>query len=263
LSWRHSTQFAGFYEAEQDGLYEAEGLVVEFLEGGPEISGLDAVLDGRADIGVAGADELLIARSQGYSVKAIAVVYQISPIVFVSKAELDFTQPQDFVGKKIRVTANLQPTLDAMMSNVGVAQDQYDPIILPSDVDAFASGEVPVWGAYVNGLALQIQQTGIDINIVYPSDYGARFYADTIFTTEEMIEENPEIVEKFLRASLNGWETVIAQPEVVLDTISIYAPDVEPELQRQRMLASIPLIFTGLDPIGSMNLATWSQMGPY
>lgn len=64
LAWTHQAQFAGLYAADQKGYYAAEGLTVSYLESGSTIDKLASVLDGRAQFGVAGADELILARAK-------------------------------------------------------------------------------------------------------------------------------------------------------------------------------------------------------
>ena len=118
LAWTHLPQFAGLYAADQHGYFSAEGLDVTFVEGGPKVDKLTPVLDGTAQFGMAGPDELILARSEGKPLRAVATVYRRSPIVFISLTEKGITRPQDFVGKTIRAPANIVPTLRAMLARV-------------------------------------------------------------------------------------------------------------------------------------------------
>ena len=193
LAWKHQAQFAGLYAAAENGYYRDEGLEISFLPGGVDVDRIKPVLDGTAQFGIAGADELLIARSVGQPLVAVATVYRKSPIVFVTLDKTKITQPADFIGKQIRVTANIAPSLHAMMANINIKADQYSTIILPSDVQLFASGEPPIWGAYKDGLAFNLEQAGFQMNYIYPDDYGVHFYADTIFTHDDLIEIRPGV----------------------------------------------------------------------
>ena len=67
------------------------------------------------------------------------------------------------------------------------------------------AGEAPVWGAYVNAVGGRVQRAGYKINIIYPDDYGVHFYGDTLFASETLSRSNPDLVRRFLRASLKGW----------------------------------------------------------
>ena len=109
LVWTHQAQFAGFYAADQNGYYTDEGLAVTLLEGGATVDHWNAVLDGAAQFGIAGGDELILARSEGKPVRAIATIYRRSPTVFISLKDAGITRPEDFAGKKVRAPANTAP----------------------------------------------------------------------------------------------------------------------------------------------------------
>jgi NitT/TauT family transport system substrate-binding protein len=98
LGWTHQAQFAGLYAAVQQGFFAEEGLDVTFVPGGSGIDILAPVLAGTAQFGVMSADELILARAAGKPVKAIATVYQRSPVTFISLAAKNIKTPQDFVG---------------------------------------------------------------------------------------------------------------------------------------------------------------------
>lgn len=255
----HSASFAGFYAADQKGYYAAEGLAVTFLESGPNVDYLTPVINGNAQFGVAGADALLLTRVEGKTLRAVATIFRRSPQVFVTLADSGITQPQDFAGKVIRVGTYLAP-LHAMTTHVGVTPDQYTEVVLPSDLAAFASGEVPVWGMYLTNFLVVIQQAGYKVNIIYPDDYGVHFYADSIFTTDEMIDKNPALVQRFLRATLQGWTYAIEHAEEMGLMVLQYQPDADAALENAKMVASLPLINTGEDHIGWMKPEVWAGM---
>lgn len=260
LQWTHQATFSGMYAADQMGYYRDEGLQVKFLEGGPSIDHLSTVANGGAEFGTTSADSFILARSQGKSLRAVAVIDQLSPIVFVTLANSGITRPQQFAGKTIRSTSSLQSTLHAMTSFVGVAPSQYKEISLPSDVSLFATGEVPIWGMFINGMVIDIKQAGHAINIIHPDDYRIHFYGDVIFTTDQMIEEKPELVLKFLKATLKGWTYAITNPQAMGEMVKRYNPDADLAIENKKMLATLNLVNTGEDPIGWMREEIWEEM---
>jgi len=260
LQWIHQAQFAGLYAADQNGYYAEEGLAVTFVPGGSNVDSLSPLVEGSAQFGTATADQILLARAEGKPLKAFAVVYRRSPAVFMALSSSGITRPQDFAGKTIRTPAPNAATLHAMMANLGISQDQYTEVDLPSDVEEFASGRIPVWGAYINALALSVQRAGYEINIIYPDDYGVHFYSDTLIATDDFIAKNPDLVRRFLRASLKGWIFAVENPDNVGPMVLKYAPDADPELANAQMIASIPLVNTGEDFIGWMKPEVWAGM---
>jgi NitT/TauT family transport system substrate-binding protein len=260
FEWTHQAEFAGFYAADQMGYYAEEGLIITFLPGGPAVDNLAPVTGGQAQFGIALADQLIASRAGGSSLRAIAAVYRISPVVFFTLADTGITRPQDFAGKTIRVPMPIVTTLHAMTARVGVSPDQYTEVELPSDVDMFLSGEVPIWGAYLTALVVSIQQTGSQLNLIFPGDYGIHFYGDIIFTTDDLIASDPDLVLRFLRATLKGWTYAVENPTAIGAMVQIYFPDATTDDQNARMIASIPLINTGEDHIGYMKPEIWTGM---
>jgi NitT/TauT family transport system substrate-binding protein len=260
FSFLHQAEFAGFYAAEQLGYYAEEGLAVSFLEGGPEVDFIAPVVEGTAQFGIAQPADVILARAAGMPVRSIAAIYRHNPIVFIALAETGLSRPQDFIGKKIRSTTTADQTLRAMMSKVGIDPDAYETVYLPSEVEQFASGKVPVWVGFINVFVLEVQRAGYDINIIYPDDYGIHFYGDVLITTDGLIEQDADLVRRFLRATLRGWTFAVENPGMVGAFVQAYEPEADAGLESERMSASIPLVNTGEDFIGWMKAETWQGM---
>ena len=149
LKWLHQAQFGGYYAADQNGYYAAEGLKVNFVEGGPTVNLEKAVLEGTAQFGVLGADTLIADRASGKPLRAIAVIYRRNPMVFMALAESGIAKPEDFAGKTIQAD-NGAIILHAMLANVGISSDQYHEVNIGSYLEPFYSGQVQVWNAFIN-----------------------------------------------------------------------------------------------------------------
>lgn len=258
LRWTHQSQFAGFYAADLNGDYAAEGLDVTFLEGGPDVDIHAAVLEGRAQFGVAGADTLILKRAENVPVRAIATIYRRNPLVFITLANSGITRPQDFVGKTILVAPFNRAILHAMTNRVGIAPDQYTEVCC--NYDEFYAGTYEVANAYLTNEVISAPRQGHEINIIYPDDYSVHFYADTLYVTDDFAEQNAAIVQRFLRATLKGWTYVVENPEAAGEFVRQYAPNADAELEVAKMIASIPLVNTGQDFIGWMTPDVWSSM---
>lgn len=259
-AWLHDAQAAGVFAAAQNGYYAAEGLAVTPLPGGPGVDKFAPVLGGAAQLGVAGADELLLARSQGKPVRAVATIYRRSPIVFVAEAGSGIKRPQDLAGKTIRVTPSVVASLRAMTARVGVRPDEYREIVLPSEVAEFRSGKAQVWGTYIHALALTLERAGPTLSYIFPDDYGVHFYADTLFTTDDLIARDPDLVARVVRATLRGWRVAVENPQAAGALVRKYRADADADLEVAKMRASLPLIHTGEDTIGWMRPEVWAGM---
>ena len=104
LKWRHQFQFAGYYAAQQQGYYRDEGLAVEIREGTPGNPSLAALLEGRAHVAVSDS-EALLARMRGKPVVALAVIYQHSPFILLTRS-WRLNKPSDLAGRTVMINAS-------------------------------------------------------------------------------------------------------------------------------------------------------------
>jgi ABC-type nitrate/sulfonate/bicarbonate transport system substrate-binding protein len=260
LRWTHQAQFAGMYAADLQGYFAEQGLAVTFLEGMPTTDFIGVVLDDKAQFGITNADSLIIARSQGKPVTAITTIYQRSPSVFITLANSGITRPQDFIGKTIEIGVAGVPRLRAMMSFLGISPDQYEVVYSTSDLTAFYSGVVDVRLVNINNEVLAAKAAGNQLNLIFPDDYGIHFAADTVFTSDSLIEEQPELVLSFLRAVLKGWRYAIENPDQAGRLVAHYNPRADQNLENEKMIASLPLIIYREEPLGWMNAEIWAGM---
>lgn len=261
LKWVHQAQFAGYYVADDLGYFADAGLDVTFIEGGVGISVLDALLSGQADFAVWAPEHILLHRSLGEPLVVIATIYQRNPLVLISKPQSNIFHPVDLANKTLAV-GNLDAEIQvaAMLRNVGMTVN--DVTIVPYDPSLadFEEGLVDVVPAFAAGSLMTMEPDKNDFNYLWPLDYGVEIYSDTIITTEKMVQENPDLVARFVAAVLRGHRFVIENPEAAVESSMKYAPDADRALQKNMIDASLPLIHTGTDPIGWSDLAVWSSM---
>lgn len=266
LKWQHQAQFAGFYLAQELGYYVQENLNVQFLEGGQGIDIAQSVVTGKADFGVAAPEDILIKQSKGLDITAIATIYQRSTVVFVAMEKSGITRPEDFKGKTIAAAGvggsvrDLEFRLRALMKKNGLDPSvakltSYDP-----DYKDFYNGSVDITPAYLTSGVIKMCKKGCKINLIWPDDYGIHFYSDTLMTTRKMIEQHPDQVARFVRASLMGWLDAVGDPGKAVQITMKYARIQDEALQTAMMEALLPYVHTGEAQIGWMNPETWRHM---
>ena len=265
LKWLHQTQFAGLYTADQKGYYKDAGLNVSLYPFRYETPPIDEVSAGTIDFGITGADELLVARAEGKKLVALAVIYQENPVVAYTLKTSGLTEPKHFIGKKLGIENNVNVELvtRAMLADQNVDYDN-DVTIIPIDYDAtpLIQGEVDIATGYVINEPLQAEEAGYPVNIIHPYKYGVSLYADVIFTTEDTIKNNPELVEKFIQATLKGWDYAIDHQDEAVKYTLMYKDEENIALnynhQKKLLEKSVPLIKpTKATKIGQMNYVKW------
>jgi NitT/TauT family transport system substrate-binding protein len=266
LKWVHLPQFAGFYMAQEKGYYTQENIKVTFLEGGQGIDSAESVISGKADFGVVAPEDILIKRSQGILLTAITVIYRRSAVVYLSMADSGIVRPADFLGKKVAAAGTAGAVRDlefqfyALMKKLGLDSKKLKIVTYDPDYFAFYKGEVDVTAAFATGGLIKMRQKGLKVNIIWPSDYGIHFYSDTLATTDRMISEKPDLVTRFLRATLKGWQDAIEEYRQAVTVTLKYSQIKDPQVQTAMMEAMLPLVHTGEDQIGWMKPERWQGM---
>lgn len=259
--WVPNAQFAGIYVADQKGYYKDEGIKIVYREYTTEQPVKDIVASGAADFGIDGADQVIIGRSMGQSLVAVAVIYRINPIGYASMKSLGVKDPKDYAGRKIGYLPDNSAVLfKAMIGKMGLNESQIKWVDYEYDLELFYNQDIEVVPIYVTDEIYEFQRKGFNVDVLVPEDYGVSFYGDTIITTEEIIEKRPELVERFLRATLKGWTYALQNPKEAVEITRLY-DDEEYEAREEFIIsASAPLIHTGESRIGWMEPDEWKSI---
>lgn len=263
LLWTHQSQFAGLYAADQLGYYADEGLEVTLLpRQGPGFDPLIPVVEGGADFGIVYGVGMITARSKGLPVTAIATIYRIQPMVFMTKDSSNIKTPHEFPGHTMKTPASggAFTTFYAMMTRLGIDPESVKQMDFGFDLSPFLSGKVDIWPSYITNEVQTVRKKGYDVNLIFPDDYGVHLYGDVLYTTDKLVRNNPDLVLRFLRATLKGWRWAVENPREAGKLALKYNPDLDAEHQADSMQASVPLIHTGEDPIGWMRSEVWKGM---
>ena len=263
LAWTHQALFGGFYTADHMGYYAEEGLSVTFLpRTDPGADVITPVVGGTADFGLDYGAGLILARSQDKPITAIATIYRRHPLVFLTLAESGITRPQDFPGHTIRTLTpgSSAVAFQAMMTRLGLDPGSVKQVDIGFDLVPFFAGEVDILPGFVNFDVLSAREQNREVNLIIPEDYGVHLYGYTLFTSERLIADNPDLVLRFLRATLRGWRWAIENPSEAGPHVLFYDPALDPDYQTAVLEASLPLVFTGEDQIGWMREEMWAGM---
>lgn len=266
LSWTHEYSSAGFYLAEVNGHFAKENLKVTLEEGGfvggTYIEPTDAVANGNIEFGLSDATTLLQARAEGKHVVAIGTVLQRNPTAIIFLSSSNIQQPQDLIGKTVAVAdGGARQLLDTMLTDQGIDLSQVN-IIPRTDfgVDPLVNGDVDALVGWIINEGVAVREAGREPNFMLFSDYGMPNYATMIFTTEEIVENNPALVERFLRAVVAGFADVVKDPEKAVDVTLTYNDQLDRQQQLNRIQASLPLLQPARAKIGLMDAGTWDNI---
>lgn len=259
LKWSHAFQFAGYYAAQEKGYYRAAGLEVNILPAKPGTDVVQTVVNGQATFGV-GNSTLLLARQGGLPVVALGVVFQHSPLVLLSRGDQPTQSIHDLRGKRVMIEPQADELL-AFLQQEGLPANQFTQIEHSHNPQDLIDGKVDAMSAYVTNEPFFLDSQDFKYQIYSPRSMSIDFYGDNLFTTEQVIKNNPALVAAFRKASFQGWEYAINHPAEIADLIINKYAGAHPRgtylLEAKRMLA---LMQPDLIQVGYMNPSRWQHI---
>jgi ABC-type nitrate/sulfonate/bicarbonate transport system substrate-binding protein len=260
LKWLHQSQFAGFYAAADQHYYADAHLLVSLDPGGPDSPSVQLVASGSDTFGVAGADQILLAREKGVDVVAVATVYRQTPFVLMTRATSNLTTMTQLAGKKVGVKfgQSEEVTYRAMLAAAGMGKP--DEVPVKFDLGPFLSGSIDAFPGYSINEALAAGEAGVPVNQITPASTGLHMYADTIFTTGSEIRNHPNEVSAFVQATVKGWRWAVDNPDKAAALALGYDGTLKVGHEQAEMRASIASITPDANPIGFMDAAGWSSL---
>jgi NitT/TauT family transport system substrate-binding protein len=102
-----------------------------------------------------------------------------------------------------------------------------------------------------------LAQTGHQVNAILASDYGIDVYANIIFTNEATITNKPELVERFLRATVQGMQSALQNPKDAVALAVARNADLSVEAETESMNRSLPLLNPAGGRPGLMRPEDW------
>ncbi len=144
------------------------------------------------------------------------------------------------------------------MKREGIDRSQIEEIPLQFSIVPFLEDQVDVYPTYVNNEPPRLDSMEVDYVVVDPRDYGMDIYSMCYFTTEKMIEENPEVIDRYLQSVVEGYEWALKNKDGAAQLIVAYNETLELDHQRRMLDATEPLLVEGNEGrIGWMDKDKW------
>ena len=268
LQWVTQAQFAGYYVALDKGFYEAEGLDVTVLAGGPDIAPPQVLAGGGADAMLNWMPSALAAREKGLPVVNIAQPFKKSGLMLTCWKDTGITKVEDFRGKTIGVWffGNEYPFL-SWMSQVGIptegGADGVTVLKQGFNVDPLLNREADCISTMTYNEYGQVIDAGVNPDELVTFKYeeqGVATLEDGIYVLEENLND-PVFVDKmvrFVRASMEGWKYAEANAEeaagIILDNDETGAQN---EAAQIRMMGEIAKLTAG--STGALDVADFDR----
>ena len=269
LDWYPNAIHSFLYVAQEKGYFAEEGLnlVVNFPANTND--GISLPAAGKADLGMYYLqDAILTAVEEDVPIVSVGAVSQKSLDVVISLKENGIETAADLAGKKIGYagTALSEAKVECMLEQAGLTAEDCELIDVGFDLlTATTTGQVDATiGNMVNHEVPQLEEQGIAINYFSPTDFGVPEYYELVFLAgRDAVENNPEKLQKFLRAAQKGFDFMQENPEealqILLDNQNAENFPLSPSVEKASMDVLLPAMETADAPFMSQDVAVWQE----
>ncbi len=204
-NWYAQAEHGGFYQAVATGIYKDYGLDVTIKMGGPQVNGTQLLMGGAIDFFMGYASDALKAVQENIPKVTVAALFQKDPQVLLAHPESGAKSLADLEGKPIFISAaaitTFWPFLKAKFGYTDAQKRPYNFNPAP-----FLADKTAVQQGYLSSEPLAIRTEGGFEPIVFLlADYGYEPYSTTIECRQETIDQDPDLVQRFVDASIKGW----------------------------------------------------------
>lgn len=264
-NWLPEAEHCGFYQAKAAGLYEAAGLDVTIVPGGPDRNIPLEVTAGKLDLGMGSSFTTVNMVKEGVEAETVAAFFQKDPQTIVAHAGQGVSTLEDLKGRPIMIAQFSRVEFwQFLKAKFGFTDEQVEPYTYSAA--PFLADPKAAQQGYITEDALllgkELPEPPVSILL---ADYGYQNYATTVFGTKAYLEANADAVKKFLAATAEGYRQCVGGDYTpAMKAILAANPDHTEELFHFKMkqMADRGLVSSGDAEtlgIGAMTDARWKE----
>ena len=207
--WLAEAEHGGYYQAQAEGIYRKYGLEVTIKPGGPQVNGLQLLAAGQLDIVMGDALQVVSAVEQGVPLTAIAATFQKNPAAII--AHPGVTALADLKGRPIAIGAASNTTFwPWLKQRYQFSDNQKRPYGF--SVQPFLADPLLSQQGFATSEPFSIEKGGVKPVVFLLADLGYPPYAETLIVMRAALDKRADALERFVRASAEGWKSYLANP---------------------------------------------------
>jgi NitT/TauT family transport system substrate-binding protein len=206
LDWKAEAEYGGYYQAVATGIYAKHGLDVTIQEGGPQVNHTQLLLAGRLDFNISGNGFLALNFvKENIPFRAVAGMFQKDPAVLIAHPGQGNDSFPALKGKPIMISSDTRVGWwNFLRAKFGYSDSQIRPYTF--NLAPFLADPQAIQQGYLGSEPFSIQQaTGTAPVVLLVADAGFKGYGSLIATSDTTIQQKPDLVQRFLDASILGW----------------------------------------------------------
>lgn len=209
-NWLAEAEHGGFYQALVDGTYAKYGLDVTILQGGPQTNNKLLLAAGKIEFNLgANMIQAFDAVAGNVPIVAVASMFQKDPFILMSHPGAGLDRFEDlpkataFIGRDALVSV-----YQWLKTAYGFREENVKPYNF--NAGPFIADKGSIEEGYATSEPFEVERQGkFKPNVFLLADYGYDSYSTTIETRRDLIEKNPDLVQRFVNASIIGWYNYI------------------------------------------------------
>ncbi len=263
--WRAQAEHGGFYHALASGLYRRAGLDVEIRMGGPQMNPSQLLLAGRVD-GIMGNGFLgLNFVRENVPFLVVAAMFQKDPQILMTHEGNGIERFEDMRGRPILVgTAGRTSYWPFLRSRFGFTDEQIRPYTF--NIQPWLADRMSIQQGFLSSEPFSAIQAGARPRVFLIADAGYDNYNSVIATSRRMVDERPEVLQRFVNASIEGWSQYMRGQDVAAANAAIIRdnPDMTQERINYavRVMNEMGIVMSGDAQtlgVGTMSDARWER----
>jgi NitT/TauT family transport system substrate-binding protein len=219
--WYPQPEHGGFYDAQIRGYYKDEGLDVTILPGGPYVNSGQQVSSGTVQFAMGSSDNTLESVGNGVPLVAVAATMQHDPQAIMVHQDSPVHTFQDLDGHAVAIRLGASTWFEYLVKRYQLRNVREIPATY--SVANFLHDPAYIQQIFVTSEPFFARQAGAPVRSLLISQAGYDPYR-VFLTSRSFLQQHPEIVAKFVRASLRGWRDYLVHPDDVNAAIAKLNP---------------------------------------